>query len=313
MPVKTKKKFSSSSKRRSRANKHNFFYSLDCQSGEGLVNPLLPELKKISSSEFNFYLYFILKKCINVNRSFSDAVEFLSIWLEKSPCILLERLKVVKIIKEIKELEELKKNSNLSNKKELDIMNLIKKLKNRRLREKLITIDFKNKLTIKSLIQRLDNINIKIFFNRTEYDHEGDQWHFPELLQVFTTLVEKKETSANEILDYLFETFDFFTMPEIFVTEIIGYDQLEGCINKSPEVFKQALLRKIQEFVKQHKTIDIGSRSRKYLNDAIRVINPGISFISKNTIFIYPGTNNFNSSDSFIAFPRTNYNKSNNY
>lgn len=71
----------------------NYFYKLDCNSGEGMVNPLLIELEKISSVEFKNSLHFILKKCINVNRSFSDAIKFLSIWLKKSPHTLLIKLK----------------------------------------------------------------------------------------------------------------------------------------------------------------------------------------------------------------------------
>lgn len=57
----------------------NKYLRLDCESGEGLINPLLLELKKSSPEEFEYYLNFFLKKCININRSFSDAVEFLSI------------------------------------------------------------------------------------------------------------------------------------------------------------------------------------------------------------------------------------------
>ncbi|HEY2566559.1 MAG TPA: hypothetical protein VGH95_02460 [Candidatus Aquirickettsiella sp.] len=247
---KNKKNFSSSSNRRVRANKYSFFYCLDCQSGEGLVNPLLPELKKISSNEFNFYLYFILKKCIYVNRSFSDAVEFLSIWIEKSPDTLLSALK---------------------------------------------------------------NSELKLFFNRTEYDHDGDKWYFPKLLKILSPLIKQNLITADKLLFNIFETFDFFSMPEIFVSEIIGYDRLEWCIGQSPEVFKQALLRKVQEFVKQHQTIDIGSHSRKYLNDAIRVINLELALFLKNSIFNYPSIKNFNSSDSSMHFHRTNYNRSNNY
>lgn len=61
------------------------YYSLDCKSGEGLVNSLLKELNKKfikfkkkpeeqRKEEFEFYLEFFLRKCININRSFSDAV-----------------------------------------------------------------------------------------------------------------------------------------------------------------------------------------------------------------------------------------------
>lgn len=183
--------------------KHNFFYCLDCQSGEGLVNPLLSELKNTSSTEFKFYLKFILQKCINVNRSFSDAVEFLSIWLKKSPDNLLYQLK---------------------------------------------------------------NAKLKQFFNRTEYDHEGLNWYFPTLLRKFAALV-KEPVTADEILHYLFETFDFFSIPEIFVTDVIGYNRLEQCVKESPAIFRQALLLKMYEFVERNKTIDVGSISRTFLNN----------------------------------------------
>lgn len=185
----------------------NWYYSLDCQSGEGLINSLLPKLQKISSRDFEFYLEFILKKCINVNRSFSDAVEFLSIWLKKSPDSLLEQLK---------------------------------------------------------------NAQLKQFFNRTEYDHEGLNWYFPELLHKFTALV-KKPVTADENLSYLFETFGFFSMPEIFVTDVIGYDRLEQCVKESPFIFRRALLSKMYEFVERNKTIDIGSVSRTFLNNSLTI------------------------------------------
>ncbi|OJA00314.1 hypothetical protein BEV13_03985 [Rickettsiella grylli] len=69
-------------------NKHHFFYALDCTAGRGLVNPLLHYLSKTSREEFEFYLPFVLEKCINVNQSFSDAVELFSIWIKKSPATL---------------------------------------------------------------------------------------------------------------------------------------------------------------------------------------------------------------------------------
>jgi hypothetical protein len=199
MPVSTKK-YSINT------HKFNYFYSLDCQSGEGLKNPLLMKLRKISSAEFNYYLNFFLKKCINVNRSFSDAVEFLSIWLKKSPDTLLEKLK---------------------------------------------------------------NAELKRDFYRTEYDHDGDKWYFPKLLKDFAKLVDKENT-ADEILGYLFEIFDFFNIPETFVSVIIGYDRLPICIQEirigeMPSIFQQALLSKMNEFVAKNHTIDIGLRSRKYL------------------------------------------------
>lgn len=254
-----------------RKHQSNNYYRLDRESGEGLINSLLKELnqefiefkEEKSKEEFEFYLEFFLKKCININRSFSDAVQFLSIWLEISPDILLIALK---------------------------------------------------------------NSELKPFFNRTEYDQDGNKWYFPELLKIFSPLIKQNLTTASELLFNIFETFDFFSMPEVFVSEIIGYDRLECCIKESPVVFKQALLSKIQEFVEQHNTIDIGSHSRKFLNDA----NPKIYDIQRtkiekqierlelaaflqNNMFNYPSIKNFNSSDLLIAFPRTNYNRSNNY
>lgn len=251
----------------------NNYYRLDCESGEGLINPLLKELnrkfikfkknpKEQRKKEFEFYLEFFFKKCININRSFSDAVQFFSIWLKISPDTLFNALK---------------------------------------------------------------NNQLKNFFNRTEYDHDGDKWYFPKLLKILSPLIKQNFITTNELLFNIFEIFDFFADPEIFVSEIIGYDRLEWCIKQNP-VFKQALLSKVHEFIKQHNTIDIGSHSRKYLNDAIQAIK-GIqrtkierkterlelaSFL-KNNIFNYPSIKNFNSSDSFIAYPRTNYNRSNNY
>lgn len=249
----------------------NNYYRLDCESGEGLINPLLENLEKnfITSKkpeaerkqEFEFYLEFFLRKCININRSFSDAVWFLSMWLKISPDSLLEALK---------------------------------------------------------------NVGTKKFFNRTEYDHDGDQWYFPKLLKVFSTLVEKKQVTANEILHYLFETFDFFSMPGVFVTEIIGYERLEKCIDESPAIFKHALLSKLDEFVEQNKTIDMGSRSRKYLNAEIHVIDSVkrikvepckqtrnkelVSYI-KNHLFIPPSIKNFNPSEPHIFSPQSAYSR----
>lgn len=241
-----------------KSTKHNFFYSLDCRSGEGLVNLLLIELKKISNLEFKFYRKFILEKCINVNRSFSDAVEFLSIWVEKSP---------------------------------------------------------------RSLFNQLKDGELKQFFNRTEYDHDGNQWCFPKLLQIFSKLIEKNQVGANEILDYLFETFDFFSMPEIFVREVIGYDRLRECTEECHPGFKQALIFKMHSFVEENKMIDIGLNSRKYLNSEIQ--DPEIQaaikkkeqdkhidylkFASyvKNTIFYYPSKKSigvFDESENNILF-----------
>lgn len=235
-----------------KSTKHNFFYSLDCRSGEGLVNLLLIELKKISNLEFKFYRKFILEKCINVNRSFSDAVEFLSIWVEKSP---------------------------------------------------------------RSLFNQLKDGELKQFFNRTEYDHDGNQWCFPKLLQIFSKLIEKNQVGANEILDYLFETFDFFSMPEIFVREVIGYDRLRKCTEECPPGFKQALILKMHSFLEENKMIDIGSNSRKYLNTEIQAIDNDIKrvktgsvkqtegqalidYIKNGGLFIYPSIKHYNPSAS---------------
>lgn len=236
-------------------NKHNFFYYLDCSSGEGLINPLLTKLKNISSDEFTFYLKFILRKCINVNRSFSDAIDFFLIWLKKSPDTLLKNLK---------------------------------------------------------------SKDLKQYFNRTEFGQDGDQWHFPRLLQAFLALIENESVTANEILDYLFETFDFFSIPDIFTREIIGYNRLEQCINESPAVFKRALLLKMYEFIEKNKTIDIGLDSYRYLIQAIKSIKgvkiesdkqtdrQELIFYMKNHFFIYRSVNNFNPSES-VLFSRTTY------
>jgi hypothetical protein len=264
MPIRAKEK-SSSPDINIKASKHSFFYYLDCTSGEGLINSLLPELEKISDAEFKSYLGFILKKCINVNRSFSDAVDFLSIWLKKSP---------------------------------------------------------------DSLLKKLENAELKKYFNRTEYGHDGDQWHFPRLLQTFLILIEKKSITADKILDYLFETFDFFNLPDDFVREVIGYDRLEVCIKESPAVFKQALLSKMYEFVEKNKLIDIGFHSRRYLNDEIQAngaikrikIKPGkqtegqelIAYLKQNEgLFIYPSFRLYNEHNSCAHEP--NFRGVNNY
>lgn len=231
--------------RNKKQTKYSFFYSLDCHSGEGLINPLLPELKKISPEEFEYYLNFFKKKCIYVNRSFSDAVEFLSIWLEKSPYTLLKELKIVMLLKnKKKELEELKNN-----------------LKNERNRIK----------KIKKKIKKLEKNNLKNFFNRTEYNQEGNKWCFPKLLNAFLPLV-KENVTTDEILNYVFEIFDFFNMPDIFVIEIIGYDLLEKCITETPVIFRQALLLKVYEFVEFNKKNDIkiGLQSQRYLQNKAR-------------------------------------------
>ena len=240
------------------------YFSLDCRSGEGLINPLLLKLKKITDDEFKYYLDFFLEKCINVNRSFSDAIEFLSIWMEKSPSIFFNQLKAGQL---------------------------------------------------------------KQFFNRTEYDHDGDKWYFPELLDKVSLLVEKEFAPASEVLDYLFKTFDFFNMPEIFVTEVIGYDRLYKCIEECPAVFKQVLLLKMNKFVEQNETIDIGPRSRKYLNDETQLIDDServrselqtegqklIAYIQNGGLFTYPSIKNFNPSDSLVTLHRSNYSRGSNY
>jgi len=141
------------------------------------------------------------------------------------------------------------------------------------------------KLEILKRIEKLEKRNLKNFFNKTEYDHDGDRWYFPQLLQAFSLVVEKKLATADEILNYLFATFDFFNVPEDFVRKIIGYDRLELCIKESPVVFKQALLSKIYEFVEQNKTIDIGLHSHRYLNDQIRVID-AIKKIEKDLLLV---------------------------
>jgi len=212
--------------------KHNFFYSLDCRSGEGLVNPLLIELENISNLEFKFYRKFILEKCINVNRSFSDAVKFLSIWMKKSP---------------------------------------------------------------RSLFNQLKEGHLKQFFYRTEYDHDGDKWYFPKLLDVVSLLVERKFANASDILAYIFETFDFYSMPpEIFIGEIIGYDRLKDCINESPAVFEQALVLKTYEFIELNKKndieIDIGLESRRYLSKKLKACF--VSWVT-NSLFDYSSNKSF--------------------
>lgn len=144
-------------------------------------------------------------------------------------------------------------------------------------------------------------------------------------MKILSPLIKQNLTTAEELLFNIFETFDFFAEPEIFVSEIIGYDRLEWCINKSPAIFKQALLSIVQEFVKQHNSIDIGARSRKYLNDAIQgnaiqrtkieeqTDRQEFALYLKNNLFSYPSIKNFNLSDLPIALPRSNYNRGRNY
>ena len=67
-------------------------FSLDKLSCERM-NYLIPFLEGISASEFESVIGTLLKKCFYINRAFSDAVDFLSIWLVKSPETLLPKLK----------------------------------------------------------------------------------------------------------------------------------------------------------------------------------------------------------------------------
>lgn len=300
-----------------------YFYHLDCISGEGLVNLLLVALKEISPAEFNYYLNFFLKKCINVNRSFSDAVDFLSIWLEKSPDTLFKKFENVILINEltkelikenelkdeirinelknklIKKLEnelqiglqkelqnELKIELQRPVKNEIRIKGLKKELEGEiqvnKLINKLEKINLTKKSEIDNLINELERTNLKFFFNRTEYSQDGANWRFPDLLEAFSSLVKKKLTTADEILFYLFETFDFSSIPDVFIREVIGYDQLQERIEKTTSVFQQALLSKINKFVAQNNTIDIGLHSRKYLQDKFKISQGEIKKVEKS-------------------------------
>ncbi|MFZ0218983.1 MAG: hypothetical protein WAL30_02095 [Candidatus Aquirickettsiella sp.] len=71
----------------------NAFLKLDCKTGEGLINPIFILLEITPPEIFEKSMDFILENCINVNRRFSDAVEFLAIGLKKFPNTLLEKLK----------------------------------------------------------------------------------------------------------------------------------------------------------------------------------------------------------------------------
>ena len=293
----------------------NKYYCLDCHSGEGQTNQLLKELnkyfilskasKKQKKKEFDFYLEFFLKKCININRSFSDAVWFLSIWLKISPDTLLSRLKNVKIINELIEQlvnlkNELKSQNTIKNlsKKKLNIKNLINKLNVRALITIFKITDLENELNIEKLIQVLKEINLKTVFNRTEYHHEGDQWYFPRLLQTFSTVVNQKKVASMEVLNDLFEAFDFFNIPEVFVTEIIGYDRLQLCINECPAVFKLDLLSKVNEFAKINDKISLGLRSHIYLQEALEKENYKKKCRGKEGRQLEDNTNN-----NFFGYP----------
>ncbi len=239
------------------------YYCLDCHSGEGQTNQLLNELnqyfilkkasKKQKKREFDFYLEFFLKKCININRSFSDAVWFMSIWLKISPDTLLKALKADELA---------------------------------------------------------------LYFNRTEFHHEGDKWYFPKLLQTFETLVKAEQVQTKELIDQLFKVFNFFNMPETFVHEIIGYDQLERCIKEIPQVFKADLLLKINEFIQIDSTIYLGLHSHQYLNTELQNIDPTLwvkkadlsklAFDIKTTLFKFPSHKQF---DPPVIYQANNFGK----
>lgn len=211
----------------------SYFYKLDCNSGIGAVNLLLLELEKISPAKFEKALSFILNKCINVNRDFSDAVRFLSIWLKKSPSTLLIKLK---------------------------------------------------------------RGNLKKIFYRTEYYHDGDQWYFPQLLDAFSVLIGKDihksvKATAGDVLDYLFEIFDFSNIPEDFIRGVIGYDRLEHCVREIPAIFKPALLIKIQEMIWQCERgaqyMDIGRASYAYLMKELAAKQQAVGFLSVKDVSQY--------------------------
>jgi hypothetical protein len=254
---------------RKRQHQSNKYYYLDCHSGEGQINQLLDELekcfilneisKKQYKKEFDFYLEFFLKRCININRSFSDAIKFLSIWLKLSPDTLLKALKA-------EDLEQ--------------------------------------------------------YFNRTEFHHEGNKWYFPKLLQVFVTLVENKQAKPKEILDHLFKIFNFFSDPECFVCEIIGYDQLERFIKESPKEFKTDLLLKVKDFIDEKSTVYLGFRSHQYLKTELLTIDPTLLLKKidskklasqiKSDLFIFSSINYFDSS-KYVPQPSTNFRKGQSY
>lgn len=246
----------------------NKYYCLDCHSGEGQTNQLLNELEKYfflnntskeqMKKEFDFYLEFFLKRCININRSFSDAIKFLSIWLKLSPDTLLNALKA----------EDLKQ-----------------------------------------------------YFNRTEFHLEGNKWYFSELLQVFVTLVENKQAKPKEILDHLFKVFNFFSDPECFVCEIIGYDQLERFIKDSPKEFKTDLLLKVKDFIDEKSTVYLGFRSHQYLKTELLTIAPTLlkkidskklASQIKSDLFIFSSINYFDSS-KYVPQQSTNFRKRQSY
>lgn len=247
-----------------RESQSNKYYCLDCHSGEGQINQLLNELEKCFISnrtlekqkkeEFDFYLEFFLKRCIYINRSFSDAVEFLSIWVKISPDTLLSALK---------------------------------------------------------------SGDLDQYFNRTEFGHDGDKWCFPKLLQILVILVEDKQAHSKEILDYLFKIFNFFNIPDTFVCEIIGYDQLERRIKEVPKVFKDDLLLKINEFIQINDTIYLGPRSHQYLNAKLQTIDPTfwvkkadplkLASDLKTALFIFPSYKQFGS--GYINHQSINFGK----
>lgn len=158
-------------------------YRLDRLSCEG-INCLLPFVKTLSSVEFEMVVDRLLKKCFYINRTFSDTVKFLSIWLRKSPHTLVARLK-------------------------------------------------KN--------------DLKEFFCRIEYDKDGCEWPFPKLLHIFLPIMGEA-LKPRHVIDYLFNTFCFFSMPQTFIWQVIGYDQLNLRLAQIDNVFHGPLLEKMSYF-----------------------------------------------------------------
>jgi hypothetical protein len=129
-------------------------------------------------------------------------------------------------------------------------------------------------------LKKIRTREFKKIFYRTEYYHDGDQWYFPELLADFSSLIGKSihqsvKITADDILDFLFEIFDFSNIPEDFIRAVIGYDRLEHCVREISEIFKPALLMKIQEMILQCEAnaqyIDIGRASYAYLMKELAV------------------------------------------
>lgn len=124
------------------------------------------------------------------------------------------------------------------------------------------------------LLENLKNAKMKPYFDRTEFSHEGEEWLFPQLLHMFVNFVEKENMTANALMDRLFDIFDFFSVPEVLVHNIIGYDRLKACIEECPSIFKEILIQKMIEFIELNKTIDIGLNSYHYLTDEMQPIHP---------------------------------------